>query len=150
MVILIKCSVLIVGAGPAGATAAKSIAENGIDVKCIDKNKFPRDKACGGALSIHLLKTHPQLEKYVETNVLAGCIASGDNQYKLDYDFGERLGTLIQRSVFDNALMAGAKHAGAEIIENERVISIKASSQGVEVNTDKNQYNSQIVMGAGG
>ncbi len=145
-----KYSVVIVGAGPSGATAAKGIAENGIDVLCIDKHKFPRDKPCGGALSIHLLQTHPQLEKYVETNVLAGCIASGDNRYRLEYDSGERLGALIQRSNFDNALLSEAKKAGAEILEGERVTSVETSSQGVIVKTNNDQYNAEIVLGAGG
>ena len=35
--------VIVVGAGPAGATAAKCLAEKGIKVALIDKKKFPRD-----------------------------------------------------------------------------------------------------------
>ncbi|HME53825.1 MAG TPA: geranylgeranyl reductase family protein [Candidatus Lokiarchaeia archaeon] len=145
-----KISVIVEGAGPAGATAAKKLAENGIDVLCIDKKKFPREKPCGGALSLNLLRSHPFLEKYVETNVRAGCIASGDNKYVLEYDNGERLGALVQRSIFDNDLLTEAKKAGAEVVESERVIGVKLSPQGVIVNTNKDQYCSEIVLGAGG
>ncbi len=150
MISMKKYSVVVVGAGPSGATAAKGLAEIGIDVLCIDRQKFPRDKACGGALSIHFLQTHPQMEKYVETSVLAGCIANGDNYYRLEYDDGERLGALVQRKNFDNALLSEAKKAGAEVIEGERVISVTTESQGVVVKTGHEQYTTEIVLGAGG
>jgi len=38
--------VIVVGAGPAGSTAAKNLAEKGIKVLLLDKAKFPRDKPC--------------------------------------------------------------------------------------------------------
>ena len=43
--------VIIVGAGPAGATAAMQIAKEGFEVLLIDKNSFPRDKSCGDGLT---------------------------------------------------------------------------------------------------
>ncbi len=150
MALLRKTSVIIVGAGPAGSTAAKNLAEGGVDVVMLDKNAFPRDKPCGGALSLNLLQTHPALEKYVETNVLSGCIASGDNQHVLEYDSGERLGALVRRSLFDNALVSDARKAGAEVVENERVIDVELGQQGVLINTDKGQYRSEMILGAGG
>ena len=42
--------VVVVGAGPAGATAAKILAEKKIKVLLIDKEEFPREKICGGGL----------------------------------------------------------------------------------------------------
>lgn len=43
--------VVIVGAGPAGSTAAYHLAESGsLDVLVVDRSSFPRHKACGGAL----------------------------------------------------------------------------------------------------
>jgi geranylgeranyl reductase family protein len=45
-------SVVIVGAGPGGASAAVALAERGVrDVVLLDKDQFPRDKTCGSALS---------------------------------------------------------------------------------------------------
>ena len=37
----------IIGAGPAGAAAALSLASKGYRVVLIDKEKFPREKLCG-------------------------------------------------------------------------------------------------------
>ncbi len=47
----ITTDVLISGAGPAGATAALFLAKQGISCVLVDKEKFPRDKICGDALS---------------------------------------------------------------------------------------------------
>jgi menaquinone-9 beta-reductase len=43
--------VLIVGAGPAGAAAAHHLARRGVDVVCVDKARFPREKVCGDGLT---------------------------------------------------------------------------------------------------
>jgi geranylgeranyl reductase family protein len=44
------CDVLVIGAGPAGAAAAITLASRGIDLVLVDQADFPRDKACGDAL----------------------------------------------------------------------------------------------------
>ena len=43
--------VIIVGAGPAGATAALYAERNNLNCIVLDKAIFPRDKICGDALS---------------------------------------------------------------------------------------------------
>ena len=44
--------VIVVGAGPGGATAATALAQRGHDVLLIDRHTFPRDKICGDAISL--------------------------------------------------------------------------------------------------
>lgn len=46
-----ETKVCIIGAGPAGATAALQLAQLGIECVVIDKAVFPRDKVCGDGLS---------------------------------------------------------------------------------------------------
>ncbi len=43
--------VIVVGAGPAGSSAAYYFASAGYDVILVDKQKFPRDKVCGDFVS---------------------------------------------------------------------------------------------------
>jgi geranylgeranyl reductase family protein len=43
--------VIIVGAGPAGATAALYAEREGLRVLLLDKHRFPRDKICGDAVA---------------------------------------------------------------------------------------------------
>ncbi len=45
-----KHQVIIVGAGPAGASCAKALHDRGIDVLVIDRARFPRHKTCSGVL----------------------------------------------------------------------------------------------------
>jgi geranylgeranyl reductase family protein len=46
----VECEVLVIGAGPAGATAAAHLATAGVDVLLVDQSDFPRDKVCGDLL----------------------------------------------------------------------------------------------------
>lgn len=43
--------VLVVGAGPAGAVAARQAARHGLRTLLVDAKRFPRDKVCGGCLN---------------------------------------------------------------------------------------------------
>ena len=47
----IDADVVIVGAGPAGSTAAAHLAQAGFEVALLEKASFPRDKICGDALT---------------------------------------------------------------------------------------------------
>lgn len=42
--------VIVVGAGPAGSSAAYHLASRGVDVLLVDRFAFPRDKRCGDAV----------------------------------------------------------------------------------------------------
>jgi flavin-dependent dehydrogenase len=42
---------VVVGAGPAGSTAAYLLASSGFKVLILDKSAFPRNKLCGGLLT---------------------------------------------------------------------------------------------------
>ena len=55
--------VLVIGAGPAGATAARALAMAGVTVRLLDRSKFPRNKPCGGGISLRVLPRFPYLEQ---------------------------------------------------------------------------------------
>ena len=53
--------VIVIGAGPAGCTAAKALAEKGYEVLLVEKFKMPRYKSCSGVLikkSMELVKKY--------------------------------------------------------------------------------------------
>ncbi|MBK3590316.1 FAD-dependent oxidoreductase, partial [Streptomyces sp. MBT57] len=43
--------VIVVGAGPAGSSAAYHLARAGVDVILLEKARFPREKVCGDGLT---------------------------------------------------------------------------------------------------
>src|SRR3954454_9111641 len=55
--------VIVLGAGPAGATAARALASRGIAVRLLDRAPFPRNKPCGGGISMRALIRFPYLER---------------------------------------------------------------------------------------
>ncbi|MDD5388817.1 MAG: geranylgeranyl reductase family protein [Gallionellaceae bacterium] len=52
---------LIIGGGPAGSAAAHTLARHGIDTALIDKAVFPRDKLCGGLLTLRSQKIYSRI-----------------------------------------------------------------------------------------
>ncbi len=58
-----QSDVLIIGAGPAGASTALFLAQMGIPSIIVDKEVFPRDKICGDALSGKVVEVLNKLDK---------------------------------------------------------------------------------------
>jgi geranylgeranyl reductase family protein len=54
-----RFDVIVVGAGPAGSTTARECASQGLSVLLVDKATFPRDKPCGGGVSVRPARLLP-------------------------------------------------------------------------------------------
>ncbi|MGB0522896.1 MAG: geranylgeranyl reductase family protein [Flammeovirgaceae bacterium] len=95
----IKASdILIVGAGPAGATASMWFSKHQIPHTIIDKSAFPRDKVCGDAISGKVYSILKQVEPEVWNQLHAqteaalatyGVRFSAPNGKSLDIHFKE-------------------------------------------------------------
>jgi geranylgeranyl reductase family protein len=144
--------VAIIGAGPGGSTAARYLAMNGLKVGLIDKAKFPRDKACGGAIPSKILNTFSYLKsrsrEFIKCIGSRGYLHSPDRKTVLT---GEIPLAMTLRSEFDNVLLEAAMEAGANTILGTRVKSIKFDKEKVTIDTKhSNSINARLIIGADG
>ena len=104
--------VAVIGGGPAGATAAKELAEAGHNVLLLDRDG--RIKPCGGAVPPILLKEFAVPESQLEARVTgARMVAPSDTS--VDMEIGGFVG-MVDRGTFDAWLRQRAASAGADLV----------------------------------
>ncbi len=145
-----KYDIIVVGLGPAGATAAYELSKKGFKVLAIEKQKHPRYKPCGGGLTAKIEKIlEPDFKSVVERT-----ISKVNFTFKGSGDIhavSERpLVHMVMRDKFDNFLVEKARAAGAEIHEQEKVTQVEEGKDSVLVMTEKNMYAAKLLIGADG
>lgn len=123
-----EADVIIVGAGPAGSTAAYYLAQAGVDVLLLEKTAFPRDKVCGDGLTPRAVKQLVSMgisledEAWIRNRGLR--IIGGGVRLELPWpDLAEYpgFGLVRTRHDFDEILAAQAVRAGARMLERTNV-----------------------------
>lgn len=130
--------VIIIGAGPAGCTAARELACNGYNVLLVEKFKIPRNKSCSGVLikkSMDLVKRYFDEDTPDYTMCMPrdnrGMIFTNDKGQ--EYRF-EQEGLNIWRSSFDYWLATKATTAGAKLRDETTALSCEEQENSVLVN----------------
>jgi len=101
-----SCDVLIVGGGPGGSSCAWRLRDSGLDVRVLDRRKFPRDKVCGGWITpavLEELRIAPS--EYARGRVLqpiTGFQTSRMGDPEVETRFGAAVSYGIRRSEFDH------------------------------------------------
>lgn len=162
---MIESDVIVVGAGPAGATAALCLARAGVRVLLVDKNRNEHEKVCGGGLlrgSLRQLKHLGLLEQIVGTQAVApsGARIVAPNGTVANLPFPKPTGDepgfirIIRRADLDNALVQAACSAGATFMPGVHASRLSSDDQGAAIEAEERgqsiSLRSQLVIAADG
>ncbi|WFP75071.1 FAD-dependent oxidoreductase [Mesorhizobium sp. WSM4906] len=136
---------IVIGGGPAGASAALALARRGWAVAIVEKSPFPRRKVCGEYISASNLALLDRLEIGDAWRAEAGPeirrvgLFSGDTTIEAPMPgarsgpardgFGRALG----RDILDTLLLDAACSAGAEVFQPCRAVAIEGDGDGQAV-----------------
>jgi geranylgeranyl reductase family protein len=141
---------VVVGGGPAGSTAARCLARAGASVLLLDRARFPRDKACGGGVTLRAaLEQEMDLSPVVERAVkrVRFSLRLGP---AFDRRYEEPLAYMTQRRRLDAYLVEGAMGTGAALQDGEPVRGLETNRRKVTVRTSRGSYTARAVIGADG
>ena len=142
--------VVVVGAGPAGSTAARRLAEGGVRVLLLDKARFPRPKACGGALSPRVLRhAPPGIERHFRAQIRRA-VFSYCSARPFEVVADRPLGYMVRREEFDHWLVERAAAAGATVREGAWVQGVERDGEGMLLRLSGERVRAQVVIGADG
>ncbi len=147
----LDADVIVVGGGPAGSTAAALLAKSGLCTLLLDRETFPRDKACGDAVPLSCFRVLRDLGLpqsafegvYRLDQLLLRAPLGGTLKFPLSTD-PDAASAIISRHEFDYVLYKHALDSGAEcrivnvnapIVENGQVVGVrgKADRHNVEL-----------------
>ena len=145
---------IVVGAGPAGATAARTLAAAGVRTLLIDRAAFPRYKACGGAITTRVLTRFPYLPRAfdaISTHWISKLVLQGPSGQSAELRSVSPAVLTIRRIEFDALLVSLARAAGAELLESTEIHAASEDRDCVRLATrDGRTFCGRMVVAADG
>ncbi len=141
--------VVVVGAGPAGSSAARVLAKAGLRTLIVEKSPMPRRKVCGGGVTARALgyldfELPPEL---VDRECYGVRLSFGGRTIEVESD--EPVAVMSTRARFDTHLLAKAQEAGARLV-NATVREVRTDGDEVVVATTAGEHRCRAVILAAG
>ena len=142
---------IVVGLGPAGSTAARTLALSGLNVLAFDKERFPRYKPCGGCISTKVEKALGfDLSGVIEETV-RGAAFTYKSTRMMEILSERPVGYNVMRGAFDSLLLEKAREAGAETVLGCRIKGVEDDGSVVTVTSaDGESFSAKFLVGADG
>ena len=143
--------VVVVGAGPAGATAALVLAGAGVDVALLDRAALPRDKTCGGGVVARAFESLPpgvelpverRLGRVESRFVESGVAVAVEREIPLVH--------MAMRAPLDLALAETARAAGAALRAEHAVEAVGLAADHVVLETSRGAWRARFLVAADG
>src|SRR5712692_6608763 len=151
---VIMFDVAVVGAGPAGATAALTLARRGLSVALLERDALPRYKTCGGGLVGRALALLPrEVERVLERR------CGQADLHLLDVNQGYRatrdppsvpIVAMTMRERLDHLLASAAAAAGAALRTPCAVTGVTLEPRQVRLDTNTGPVTAAFVIAADG
>jgi len=142
---------IIVGAGPAGGSAAYHLAKKGRSLLILEKESLPRYKPCGGGVS-------PQIAQWFDFD-FSPVISLKVSSLRFTWKMGDPVDAelentepiwLVRRDHFDHFLVQKSQEQGAELRDNTEVKGIAWKGDRWQVNTASGAVEGRYLVAADG
>jgi menaquinone-9 beta-reductase len=149
--ILMRCDVAVVGAGPAGCWAAHELARRGARVTLVD-GSHPREKPCGGGVTGRALAL---VSGVIDESRLPLCairtarFVDSAERTSTEVPLDERALVVAGRMEFDGALLAAAEQSGATVVRS-RALDVARAADGFVIQTRDERISARTIIGADG
>ncbi|NNG27751.1 MAG: NAD(P)/FAD-dependent oxidoreductase, partial [Ignavibacteriaceae bacterium] len=146
-----KYDVIIIGAGVTGASAAYELANSGISVIVLEKEKLPRYKTCGGGVVRRAIEKLPfNINGIVERNFNMIDVYDHETDLHLEVSRGKPIITMMMRADLDNLIISEAVKKGAKVNDGVKVLNLVNNDDVIEVVTGSFTLKADFVIAADG
>lgn len=139
--------VIVVGAGPGGSSAARRLAQTGLRVLLLEKEKIPRYKPCGGGLTAKVRAALDfDFSSALEDTIQQVSIAYNRERLRVN----GATAWCVMRPRFDALLAEQAVRAGTVMRDSQPVREVRLDGNDVIVDLPTGIERARMVIGADG